>query len=555
MNEIPGFLLALGLRPDADERAVRRAYALELKKIDQETQADAFQRLRETYEAALTWARSRLAAQYQETPAPQECAEAGTPVSPPAQGSREPPEPTESTAESHRPTDTRENVQDVVVSFGQRLSKHPLQAVDEAQRVLEDTLEDPRLLDMDARFLFEANIAHILATGWQPGHEHLFEAASEVFEWRNGTARLQRLGQAGQIVDSAIVEQHAHEALPPAQRELQLKYLDLLRRGSSPDPEMVALGLDPVLRAASLFPNWVRLTSKIDNIAAWREVDAAAARSTFMESRTTVSTGPSGTLKPAKLVAWFAIFFVGVMLFALLQAYAKWSGARVPTTQPLTMSQTPLPSASPPPEIPTQPRLAAAADRSPLPGTTPTAEYIRPPRPGYPAMSRRLGEQGKVTVNVLADEKGAVIGTRVAESSGFERLDAAALDAARAAQIVPMKDRNGKPVTGWYKVPINFTLNSATTPTENRNWGDLITAAVRPNIVFAMDVPGNPMVEYTLDLAPDGKITNATLSKASGVSEWDSAALRAIRKTGYLPLPDQGKIPPQMILALRPKVR
>ena len=74
------------------------------------------------------------------------------------------------------------------------------------------------------------------------------------------------------------------------------------------------------MRAASLFPNWVRLTSKVDNIAAWREVDVNAARSTFLESRSTVSTGPSGTLQPAKLVAWFVIFFVGILLFALLQA-------------------------------------------------------------------------------------------------------------------------------------------------------------------------------------------------------------------------------------------
>jgi protein TonB len=41
--------------------------------------------------------------------------------------------------------------------------------------------------------------------------------------------------------------------------------------------------------------------------------------------------------------------------------------------------------------------------------------------------------------------------------------------------------------------------------------------------------------------------------KSSGIPEWDNAALRAIRKTEYMPLPDQGAIPAQMVLALRPK--
>lgn len=55
MPDIPFFQRRLSLEDDADARAVRRAYARELKLIDQETDAAGFQRLREAYEAALQW--------------------------------------------------------------------------------------------------------------------------------------------------------------------------------------------------------------------------------------------------------------------------------------------------------------------------------------------------------------------------------------------------------------------------------------------------------------------------------------------------------------------
>ncbi|PPJ40579.1 TonB C-terminal domain-containing protein, partial [Pseudoxanthomonas sp. KAs_5_3] len=56
-----------------------------------------------------------------------------------------------------------------------------------------------------------------------------------------------------------------------------------------------------------------------------------------------------------------------------------------------------------------------------------------------------------------------------------------------------------------------------TKPGSKPSYGDTVTAAVRPNILFSKDVPGNPLVEYTLDLAADGKIVAAKLSRASGV--------------------------------------
>ncbi len=49
------FLTRLGLQPDSDAKDIRRAYARELKKIDQAADPGAFQELRESYEIALGW--------------------------------------------------------------------------------------------------------------------------------------------------------------------------------------------------------------------------------------------------------------------------------------------------------------------------------------------------------------------------------------------------------------------------------------------------------------------------------------------------------------------
>jgi TonB family protein len=55
-------------------------------------------------------------------------------------------------------------------------------------------------------------------------------------------------------------------------------------------------------------------------------------------------------------------------------------------------------------------------------------------RPHYPRRSRLLGEQGVVLLRVSFNRDGVVESARVMGSSGFERLDEAALEAARAAR-------------------------------------------------------------------------------------------------------------------------
>ncbi|MEG1102136.1 MAG: energy transducer TonB, partial [Comamonas sp.] len=85
------------------------------------------------------------------------------------------------------------------------------------------------------------------------------------------------------------------------------------------------------------------------------------------------------------------------------------------------------------------------------------AAYLNNPRPSYPSISRRMSEQGKVLLRVLVDENGSPQQIEIKQSSGFDRLDKAALASVQKWRFVPGK-RNGVPEAMWNIVPVNFVL-------------------------------------------------------------------------------------------------
>lgn len=98
------------------------------------------------------------------------------------------------------------------------------------------------------------------------------------------------------------------------------------------------------------------------------------------------------------------------------------------------------------------PPLSARAE---LPSSD--ADYLQNPAPPYPALSKRLGEQGKVVVRVLIGVDGHAQKAEIKQSSGFDRLDQAALGTVLRWRYVPGK-RAGVPEAMWFNVPINFVL-------------------------------------------------------------------------------------------------
>ncbi|TSE19814.1 hypothetical protein Tsedi_02149 [Tepidimonas sediminis] len=86
-----------------------------------------------------------------------------------------------------------------------------------------------------------------------------------------------------------------------------------------------------------------------------------------------------------------------------------------------------------------------------------SAAYLNNPPPAYPALSRRLGEQGRVVLRVRIEPDGTASAAEIRTSSGYERLDKAALEAVLRWRYVPGK-RDGVPEAMWFLVPIQFVL-------------------------------------------------------------------------------------------------
>jgi len=63
-----------------------------------------------------------------------------------------------------------------------------------------------------------------------------------------------------------------------------------------------------------------------------------------------------------------------------------------------------------------------------------------------------------VKMNVLVSAQGRALKVEIHTSSGYSRLDQAALNAVRHWKFVPAK-RGDTPVEGWALVPLVFVLN------------------------------------------------------------------------------------------------
>jgi len=117
----------------------------------------------------------------------------------------------------------------------------------------------------------------------------------------------------------------------------------------------------------------------------------------------------------------------------------------------------PSPVLAPPPPPP----IIAAPPAPPAPPavTAPVfdAAYLNNPAPRYPALSRRLGEQGRVTLRVVVNPAGRADSVQVRTSSGFARLDESAVEAVKTWRFVPAK-RGNEAITDTVLVPIPFIL-------------------------------------------------------------------------------------------------
>ncbi len=269
MTTSTGFLARLGLEDGADERQVRRAYARELKQIDQERDLEGFQHLRACYEAALDWVAHRVA--QAEPPSAPEAA-APVPAEPPHVAPQAPDNP-----EQVHPAvlgdavfaDFRERMA-ALAAQPERMGRDESVLLAPWTAALREALADPRLLHLYARVVFEHRIAALLVDGWQSGHHLLLPAAVEIFGWDHDRRALERLGQAGAYIDEALEQRAMFLSQDILARTQQREVLHLLRQGGAPDVRTLRGYAAPLVMLTNYFPTLLGIVAPGETAAAWR---------------------------------------------------------------------------------------------------------------------------------------------------------------------------------------------------------------------------------------------------------------------------------------------
>jgi protein TonB len=129
-----------------------------------------------------------------------------------------------------------------------------------------------------------------------------------------------------------------------------------------------------------------------------------------------------------------------------------------PTTLvPLVVQPLPAATAQPAPAA-TAAQVASAPQQQASvysPGTILDARFITRQEPAYPEMAREQDARGTATVLVTIGPRGNVLSARVSQSTGFQMLDNAALEAAHGSTFQPPLI-DGKPATATYRITYDF---------------------------------------------------------------------------------------------------
>ncbi len=112
------------------------------------------------------------------------------------------------------------------------------------------------------------------------------------------------------------------------------------------------------------------------------------------------------------------------------------------------------------PPVATTGSASAAATAAVVQLPSSDADYLQNPKPPYPPLSERLGEQGNVIYKVWIGTDGRAQRAELVSSSGFARLDKAAYDTVMRWRYVPGK-RNGVPEAMAFNVPIRWQLRGS----------------------------------------------------------------------------------------------
>lgn len=308
------------------------------------------------------------------------------------------------------------------------------------------------------------------------------------------------------------------------------------------------------------------------------------------------STADHLSLAPPQQGRWLGPMGLALVVHALLVAALTWGVSWKNDAEPAVFeaeiwSRLPQEAAPrtvepppPPPEPAPRPTPAPVPTPAPPPPSERQADIATAQAKKKAEAERKLREQAaakklaadKAAADKLAAEKKAIADKKSAEKAAAdkaasekerqqklaeqkieqkrqqerqtaEKREAALAEQQRQDQLRRIMGQAG--ASGGPQATGSAQQSSGPSP----GYAGRLAARIKPNVVFTDVAPGNPRAEVEVRTLPDGTITSTKLVKSSGNTAWDQAVLRAIERTASLPRDTDGKVPPALIIGLRPQ--
>jgi hypothetical protein len=268
------FLDVLGVPEHADARAIKRAYAALLKRIDPAADPDGFARLRRSYEQALDHA-SKL---------PEKAAQQDDDQAETRSGDVRPIVIDERATDEHPPVDVAPpdpltHTLQLADAFAVAAQRTP---VGELAGLLARTVSGLRLGYIDAPGRFEERVIDLLMEA-RIGHRvAIFTALGHAFHW-NEIGHLAPLGARGAWIERVVAQELAWREVQARARQSIVDRLDQAE-ASRTIPMALVREWPRVATALAEFPDYLALHLAIEKQTAWREAFEALDREPVPQS-------------------------------------------------------------------------------------------------------------------------------------------------------------------------------------------------------------------------------------------------------------------------------
>ncbi|TXT36146.1 MAG: C-terminal TonB domain conaining protein [Comamonadaceae bacterium] len=164
----------------------------------------------------------------------------------------------------------------------------------------------------------------------------------------------------------------------------------------------------------------------------------------------------------------------------------------------------------------------------------------------YPSVSLNLGEEGTAIVQVHVLKDGSVADSVIVVSSGYGRLDEAALESTRSARFIPGMNFDGRTVSTHIEIPVNFEISR----TADKAYSDMLTGQVKERIDKFVPASRGASVVVELRAESSGRLCGFRVVNSSGDARWNKAVIEAIESFDSIPKYSTGAAPGKATLKI-----